>query len=120
MSPASAVLEGGFIADNHVDAIRLNGQPASVPEHGYGYGYAEPFVHFHPFTISKGFVEGTNVLEIDVFNGDLSSKRLYPNRVTPMALRVELQGFALRGGDVPTMTNGSAPPGGGRKETDRK
>ena len=30
-----AVLRGGFMADNHVAAIRLNGRSLVVPEHGY-------------------------------------------------------------------------------------
>jgi hypothetical protein len=114
-----AVLRGGFIADNHVDAVRLNGHAAAVPQHGYGYD-EDLFLRFHPLAIDKGFVAGTNVLEVDVFNGDLKSKRFYPNRVTPMALRVELQGFALHGRDAPGTTTGSAPPGGGRKEGGRK
>ena len=108
---------GRFLADNHVDAVRLNGQPASVPKHGYGYD--EPFLRFHPLTIDKGFVEGTNVLEVDVFNGDQKSKQFYPNRVTPMALRVELQGFALRGEGAGATAAGAALPGGGRKEAGR-
>ena len=63
-SPESAVLQGWFIADNHVDAIRLNGHAVSVPQHRSN----PPFDTLHTFTAGSGFVEGTNVLEIEVYN----------------------------------------------------
>jgi hypothetical protein len=84
-------LHGRFIVDNHVSAIRLNGRLIEVPEHGY----ADPFVEFHSFLINKGFVSGNNVLEIDVFNGFRDST---PDTATPLALRVELNLFVIRGG----------------------
>lgn len=85
----SVVLMGRFLADNHVNAIRLNGQAVSVPEHGVG----PPFDQFHSFTARQGFVQGKNVLEIDVYNyAGMSGKG------TPMVLLVELEGFALRDG----------------------
>ncbi|MBU4400226.1 MAG: FecR family protein [Planctomycetes bacterium] len=88
-----AVLRGQFIADNHVGAIRLNGQAVPVPEHGY-----DSFNQFHPFTITEGFVEGTNVLEIDVVNGDPRDPN--PTEKSPMSLRVELQGLVVHGGET--------------------
>jgi hypothetical protein len=95
-APGSAVLTGRFLVDNHVNAIRLNGQSVSLPEHGI----LPPFDQFHTFTVRKGFVAGTNVLEIDVYNHAASS-----GLGTPMALLVELEGFALRGGHIATETN---------------
>ena len=95
-APESAVLAGRFLADNHVNAIRINGNAASVPEHGT----TPPFDHFHSFLVRKGFVEGTNVLEIDVLNLATSS-----GKNTPMMLLVELEGFAFADGTVPAQSS---------------
>ena len=81
--PPGLELRGAFAADNHVAAIRLNGRPATVPEHGD----RPPFHDLHPFSIADGFVEGTNVLEFDVANGQ-SGMTLRPSR---MVLLVELE-----------------------------
>jgi hypothetical protein len=83
--PESAVLRARFIVDNHVDAIWLNGKPVSVPDHGS----SRPFDTFCSLVIRNGFVEGTNVLEFDVYNFADSS-----GNPTAMALRVELEGSA--------------------------
>jgi len=85
----SAVLRGRFMADNRIDAIRLNGRRLDLPSYDYGAAYDRAYwVDFHA---DRGFVEGTNVLEIDVYNGD---EQLLPE--TPMAVRVELEGTALK------------------------
>ena len=68
MRPSTAVLHGRFVVDNHVRAIRLNGREVPVPAHGY-----EEFGFFHAFSSDRGFVEGVNVLEIEVENGDAGS-----------------------------------------------
>jgi hypothetical protein len=89
--PGSAVVRGGFLADNHVTAIRLNGVAAPVPQHDY----TPPYGQHRWFEVAKGFVRGTNVLEFDVFNG-------VPDRLTSgdsfMALLVTLEGTALSEG----------------------
>ncbi|MBN1395854.1 MAG: FecR domain-containing protein, partial [Pirellulales bacterium] len=90
VSLETVVLQGRFIADNHVDAIRINGRSVPVPDHGY----EKPFYAFHPFAIKDGFVEGTNVLEFEVSNTSPDSR---PTLVSPMILRVELYGSAFRG-----------------------
>ena len=106
----STVLHGGFLADNHVAAIRLNGHDVHVPEH---QGEA-PFIRFVPFKITEGFVKGTNVLEIDVFNGS----PFIASSDSPMALRAELWGFTIEGARVPTgATNDTSPSG---RETERR
>ncbi len=64
--PDKALLCGKFLADDHVNAIRLNGRKVDVPGHGYEW----PFVNWHEFKAAGGFVAGKNVLEIDVFNGN--------------------------------------------------
>ncbi len=84
-SGTAAVLRGQFIADNHVNAVRLNGQSVPVPEHGY----TAPFEWFEGFTADRGFVAGTNTLEVDVLNGEPGIS----NPPNPMLLRVELEGF---------------------------
>jgi hypothetical protein len=86
--PESAVLLGRFLADNHVDAIRLNGQAVAIPEHDH----SPPFTQFHSFTSNKGFLPGTNVLEIEVFNYPATQPG-NPRVPTPMALLVELKGY---------------------------
>lgn len=75
---------GRYIADDCVTAIRLNGQPLGVAEQNFG----GPFNWFHTFMTREGFVEGTNVLEINVLNG-WPGIDMPPN---PMLLRVELEG----------------------------
>ncbi len=68
--PSTAHLQGRFVVDNHVRAIRLNGRSVPVPAHGH-----REFGFFHPFSSNRGFVEGINVLEIDVENGDPEDDR---------------------------------------------
>ncbi|MBN1395253.1 MAG: hypothetical protein JW959_09535 [Pirellulales bacterium] len=89
----TAALRGGFMADNHVTSIRLNGKAVSVPEHGY----LAPFNHYYRFAVAEGFVEGVNTLEIDVLN-EAPGERTSP--VSPMALRVKLDGYISRGESV--------------------
>jgi hypothetical protein len=88
MVPGKAVLSGCFLADNQVNAIRINGRSVPVHEHSENH----PFDRFTTFTIRAGFVEGENVLEIDVFNG-LSVPS--DDQSGPMGLRVELEGAFL-------------------------
>ncbi len=87
--PGSAVLGGWFIADNHVKAIRLNGVQVPVTYHGWD----PPYGLFHSFTAPKGFVEGTNTLEVDVENGGGEGGAEWP--ASPMLLRVETEGSFL-------------------------
>ncbi len=95
--PETAVLRGRFIADNHVQAIRLNGKELPVPEHGWGrlgggiFSDGDAFNLFSEFSARKGFVEGGNTLEIDVHNG------IPPETGgnDAMGLRVELSGHVL-------------------------
>jgi hypothetical protein len=114
--PETAVLQGWFLADNYVIVVRLNGAAVSVPEHSS----LPPFDERHSFTIRKGFVAGTNVLEIDVRNLQTSW-----GEGTAMALAVELEGFAICRQDVPralspdAQTTNKANESKGTKETNR-
>jgi hypothetical protein len=113
VSPESAVLQGRFITGNQVTAIRLNGHAVPVPKQGK----AARFDRFYPFTVDEGFVEGTNVLEIDVFNGQSEMMaRLGDSAESPLAIRVELMGHGLRRGQGEATTPPMSPRGGGRKE----
>ena len=85
LRPSTATLHGQFTVDNHVEAIRLNGHKIAVPHHGY-----RDFGFFHAFTFNRDFVDGVNVLEFDVSNGDPD----IPIGVSAMMLIVELEGTA--------------------------
>lgn len=79
VSPLSTVMWGRIMANGRITAIRLNGHAVSAPD----YGNTNLNSSFGDFTASKGFVNGRNVLEIDVSPVD--------PLVGPM-LRVELEG----------------------------
>ncbi len=66
MLPGSAVLEGVFIVDDRVVAIRLNGEAVRVPV--LAHESKGMYRLFQSFTARNGFVEGANRLEIDVLN----------------------------------------------------
>jgi len=68
----------------------LNGKAAPVPEHGD----ESPFCRLSRFSIGKGFVVGTNALEIDVYNGCPSSQADQVGH-GPMGLRIQLSGSVL-------------------------
>ena len=86
MRASTAVLRGRFAADDHVREIRLNGREIPLPPHG-----EQEFSFLRPFSSDGGFVEGVNVLEIDVENWD---PLVTPSSST-MGLIVELEGSAL-------------------------
>lgn len=88
--PGKTVLFGKFLADDHVNAIRLNGRNLDLPRHSPGEG---AYTWFHRFNARSGFVEGVNVLEVDVLNGGCSTS--VPGGSSFMALRVELWGTAF-------------------------
>ena len=101
--PGSAKLRIGFLADNHVQAVRLNGKNISVPEHGY----LAPFFDPHWFSIDKWFVEGANTLEFDVLNGVPGERT--PSGISPMALLVELEGSMFRDAHAVPVKSAHAP-----------
>ncbi len=92
MRPSTANLHGRFVVDNHVRAIRLNGHSIAVPPHGH-----QEFGFFHPFSSNRGFVDGINVLEIDVENGDPQAKA----PASMLGLLVELEGSVVTGWPEP-------------------
>jgi len=92
MRPNTARMRIRFCADNFVSAIRINGCKAPLlPRQEKG----PPFMAgTYSVAVASGFVEGANVLEIDVENYDDE----YPdalNWASTIALQVELEGFAF-------------------------
>jgi len=85
MYPRTAYVEGWFLADNRVSAVRINGKSIKVYPHGWNN-----FTMFSRFQITSGFVEGVNTLEIDVHNGEPEEG----DGPGLMGLRVELNGTA--------------------------
>jgi hypothetical protein len=92
----SAVLWGGFIADERLVGIWLNGKPVAVPEQQDPVSYDR----FSPFVIRDGFVAGTNVLVFDIRNRPVQAKGPLPSEPV-MSLRVELQGVEFDGSPIP-------------------
>lgn len=87
--PGTAVLRGRFLVDDHVQAIRLNGRNVELPK----YSEEITFFNFRDFRVTKGFVEGVNVLEIDVLNGGYAGST--SATMSYMACRVELEGSVV-------------------------
>jgi hypothetical protein len=88
--PETARLRGRMFGVAGVVALRLNGQdvaefdPDSRPKHAWESGRI-----WQKLLIEQGFVEGDNVLEIDVESGDPPSP---PDPMSALGLRVEIEG----------------------------
>ena len=94
--PDTAILRGSFWADDSLRTIRLNGRAMAVRWQDEG-----EFRTPHWFSITRGFVAGTNVLEFDVKNGAWG----VPDSSTgPMGLRVELEGSVRQDWEKPQET----------------
>jgi len=59
-NPESIVVNGWFLTNGHVDAIRLNGQSVSVPQHD-----ERACSLFQRFSLEHGFCKGVNTIEFD-------------------------------------------------------
>jgi len=84
--PETAVMDGWFLTNGHVDAIRINGQQVRVPEHG-----ATACELFQKFTVDHGFVEGANALELDVAKVDYPNPRGLYNPMISVCVDLEGQ-----------------------------
>lgn len=81
---------GQFLVDDAINDLRINGR--SVPFNRWVTTWDEfDFKSFHPIEILDGFVEGTNVISIDVYNSPSNPKT--PRDFNPTGLRVEWQAF---------------------------
>lgn len=83
----SLQLEIGYVADNYVAEIRLNGQPISAPRPD-SYDAFDTLTHT---ATNTGFVPGTNRLEIVVSNILPTRPEDAGANLNPHALMVELQ-----------------------------
>ncbi len=101
--PRTAVLHGRFLADNHVKAIRLNGHELTVPDHPHN----APFSTWHSFLATSGFVEGNNLLEVEVTNLELADP---PDAKSKIMLRIELEGSAVRQWQSPKPNESTSNP----------
>ena len=99
MRASTAILRGRFAVDNHVRSIRLNSRKIPVPEHG-----KRSCSFLHTFSCDRGFVEGVNVLEIEVENGEPQSG---PSSGT-LGLFVELEGSVLTAWPEPSASAAEA------------
>jgi hypothetical protein len=93
--PETAMLKGLFLVAKNIEAIRFNGENVEVPRHNREVTselrtfVAEPAKNeFQQFTVSRGFVEGTNTLEIDVAGDSVFSSDV----LWELGLRVVLTG----------------------------
>lgn len=81
---------GQILVDDAVNELRINGKP--VPFKRWVTTWDEfDFKSFHPIEIFEGFVEGTNVISIDVYNSPSNPRA--PADFNPTGLRVEWQAF---------------------------
>ncbi|TWT75523.1 FecR protein [Posidoniimonas polymericola] len=81
---------GQILVDDAVNELRINGRPVSFKRWVTTWDEFD-FKSFHPIEILEGFVEGTNVISIDVYNSP--SNPSTPADFNPTGLRVEWQAF---------------------------
>ncbi len=104
----TAAVRGYFVSDNRVRAIRLNDRAVPLPaqtEDSYDF--------FNYFSIGRGFIQGTNVLEIEVENGTIKDGNPSAGTtVSPVGLRMELEGTVLQPVEASATTTDNASDGG--------
>jgi hypothetical protein len=69
----TAKMQGWFLTNGHVEAIRLNGETIPVPEHDEMACQV-----CQKFSLEHGFIEGNNVLELVVAKTDYAMGRGHP------------------------------------------
>jgi hypothetical protein len=87
----SVRLHLSMLADDDVDAVRINGYVTPI----MFTGNKRDFVHFHQFDLSDGLIAGTNTLEVVLANRAPAIPGTDNSR-NVMGLRVELSGTAIR------------------------
>ncbi len=86
-------LFGRFLADNGIREVRVNGKSVALEswsDNASGQKFEHP--QFRTVNVTSGLVDGTNVIEVDVWNGTFVTTPPKPTP-NPMALRVEWQAF---------------------------
>ncbi len=82
----NALIHGLWATDNEGVSIFLNGVDVTAGQVPVNIGSNGSFSHWTPFSISSGFVQGTNVLEFVLNNSGTTA--------SPTGLRVALSGWA--------------------------
>lgn len=90
--PETITITAQVLADNGVQAVRLNGEPVSMMPWTDDGNYFK-FNKFRQIKIHDGFVPGENRIEFDVINLPLPRRK--KGLANPMALRVEWQAFGI-------------------------
>jgi hypothetical protein len=104
--PSTVAVRGKLIADDLIVGIRLNGRKVKVPFQHEG----EPYAYWAAFSITTGFVKGTNVLEFDVLNANPSippAQRRAEKTRSPIYCIIELEGKGIRD---PGLANAETDP----------
>ena len=82
---------GYFLVDDAINELRINGHPVDY-RRWVTTSDVFDFRSFHPIEIVDHFVEGENVISIDIYNSP-SRPEFSPDTPNPTALRVEWQAF---------------------------
>jgi hypothetical protein len=94
---STVIILADILADNGVAAVRINGQNVDLVP-WKDNKYLQEFHAYRRAEIIDGFVEGKNIVEVDVWNGiyhfapDEQKSVPSPN---PMSIRVEWQAFGI-------------------------
>ena len=83
-------LVGNFLVDDAINELRINGKPVKFERWETTWDVWD-FQSFHPIEIVDGFVDGKNVISIDVYNSP--SRPETPDSPNPTGLRVEWQAY---------------------------
>ncbi len=126
---ATTRLFGRFLADNGIQAVRVNGQSVRVESWTDNLrGQRFDGQQFRFVSVTDGLIDGRNTIEVDVFNGTTrKSLTGRPNNIpNHMALRVEWYAFG-RDSDLvsvreedgqPTRQSPTVSPDGARGDSD--
>jgi hypothetical protein len=94
----TARLTGFFYADKCIRAFRLNGRNVPVAQRDIKYEWEQGSGPSGEFSMDQGFVEGQNVLEIEVESGEATETAPQMAAIgmkSALGLRVVLRGWAL-------------------------
>jgi hypothetical protein len=81
---------GQFLVDDAINSLRINGKEVPFDRWVTTWDIYD-FKSFHPIEIVDGFVDGVNVISIDVYNSPSAPRD--PSAHNPTGLRVEWQAF---------------------------
>jgi hypothetical protein len=84
---STVTIAAHVLADNGLMGVRINGHNVPFKQWSAVYGL---FDTYRKIEITRGFEQGVNKIQFDVWNSIVMS---YPDRDNPMALRVEWQAF---------------------------